>query len=99
MIQSAAIDAPTRLEELTARLSAVDAERAALLAEIEALQPNHAKKSEKPVNHGKPWSTEEKKAVATLFMQDMKIKDIAREHGRSAGGIRSELIRQGWIER
>ena len=95
----ATLEAPTRLEELTARLSAVDAERAALLAEIDALQPEGAKKLDMPANHGKPWTSEEKEAVAALFMQDMAIKDIAREHGRSAGGIRSELIRQGLIER
>jgi transposase-like protein len=95
----ATLQAPTRLEELTARLSAVDAERAALLAEIEALQPERAKKLEVPANHGKPWTSEEKEAVAALFMQDMAIKDIAREHGRSAGGIRSELIRQSLIDR
>ncbi len=95
----ATLEAPTRLEELTARLSAVDAERAALLAEIEALQPERAKKLDMPANHGKPWTLEEKEAVAALFMQDMAIKDIARERGRSAGGIRSEFIRQGLIER
>ncbi|MDX1975194.1 MAG: AAA family ATPase [Rickettsiales bacterium] len=97
--QHATHDAPTRLEELTARLSTVDAERAALLAEIEALQPERAKTLDMPANHGKPWTSEEKAAVADLFMQDMAIKDIAREHGRSAGGIRAELIRQGLIER
>lgn len=98
-IQHATHDAPTRLEELTARLSAVDAERTALLAEIEALQPERAKKLDMPANHGKPWTPQEKEAVATFFEQGMAIKDIAHEHRRSVGGIRSELIRQGVIER
>ena len=65
--QHATLEAPTRLEELNARLSAVDAERAALLAEIEALQPEGAKKLDMPANHGKPWTSEEKEAVAALF--------------------------------
>lgn len=97
--QHAPLNAPTRLEELAARLSAVDAQRAALLAEIEALQPERANKLDMPANHGKPWTPQEKEAVAALFEQDRAIKDIAREHGRSVGGIRSELIRQGLIER
>jgi transposase-like protein len=77
----------------------VDAERAALLAEIEALNPESARKSEMPANHGKPWNYAEKEAVAELFEQDMPIREIAHKHGRSVGGIRSELIRQGLIER
>lgn len=97
--QHATLEAPTRLEELTARLSVVDAERAVLLAEIEALQPECTKKADRAANHGKPWTAPEKEAIAALFMQDVAIKDIARGHGRSAGGIRSELIRQGLIER
>lgn len=99
MTRKATPEVPIRLEELTARLSVVDAERAALLAEIEALQPERAKKLEMPTNHGKPWTTQEKEAVAALFDQDMMIKDIAQEHGRSIGSISSELIRQGLIER
>lgn len=97
--RSAVLEAPTRLEELLTQLTAVDEARALLLAEIEALQPERAKKADRAANHGKPWTAPEKEAIAALFMQDMAIKDIAREHGRSVGGIRSELIRQGLIER
>ncbi len=99
MTQHTNLEVPTRLEELLTRLSVVEAQRASLLTEIEALQPERAKKLDTPANHGKPWTQEEKAAVAALFMQDMAIKDIAHEHGRSVGGIRSELIRQGLIKR
>lgn len=99
MTRNAALEAHTRLEELLTRLSAVDAERAVLLAEIEALQPEYAKKLNVPANHGKPWTLEEKETLIGLFKQEMPIKDIACEHGRSVGGIRAELIRQGLIER
>lgn len=88
-----------RLEKLTARLSAVNSERAALLAEIKALQPESVQKPDASANRGKPWMPEEKEAAAALFIQGMAVEDIAREHGRSAGGIRAELVRQGLIER
>lgn len=99
MPKNATLEAPVDLEELTARLSAIDAERAALLAQIEELQPEFAKKRDMPAKHGKAWTVEEKEALVTLFKKETPIKEIASEHGRSVGGIRSELIRQGLIER
>ncbi|MEQ1704875.1 MAG: AAA family ATPase [Rickettsiales bacterium] len=99
MTKNAPLEATTQLEELTARLSALDAERAALLAQIEELQPEFAKKRSMPAKHGKSWTQEEKETLVALFKKEMPIKDIAREHERSVGGIRSELIRQGLIER
>lgn len=86
-----------QLDELSARLAAIDGERALLVAQIEALRPG-ATKREHPANHGKAWTREEKDAVADLFTQGRAIKDIAEMHQRTRGSIRSELIRQGLIE-
>lgn len=51
-----------------------------------------------PTNHGKAWTPEEKEQVAALYTQGAKLKEIAEQHQRTYGSIRSELIKQGLIQ-
>jgi ATP-dependent DNA helicase PIF1 len=98
MTETSTIVRNQQLHELTARLADIDTQRAALLAEIEFLQPGMIPPPrELPANHGKPWTREEKQVIADFFTQGRSIKDIADAQQRTRGSIRSELIRQGLI--
>lgn len=88
-----------RLHELSTRLTAIDAEKAALMLEMKALQPGApASKRDLPANHGNSWTPEEKQKIAALFARGISIQEIADARQRTRGSIRSELIRQGLIE-
>ena len=87
------------LHELSTRLAVIDAEKAALMAEMEALQPEPPpSKRDLPANHGKSWTPEEKQEIAALFARGVSIQEIADARQRTRGSIRAELIRQGLIE-
>lgn len=50
-----------------------------------------------PANVGAAWNEEEDNRLAKEFQSGMKIAEIAREHGRTSGAIRSRLKKQGFI--
>ena len=49
-------------------------------------------------NQGKPWSDVEETALTQAFRRGDKIKDIAAQHKRTTGAIRSRLVRLELIE-
>lgn len=50
-----------------------------------------------PANVGAAWNEEEDKRLAEEFRSGMKVAEIAREHGRTSGAIRSRLKKQGLV--
>lgn len=46
---------------------------------------------------GKPWTPAEEKRLRDAFLRRRSINEIAREHGRTRGGVTSRLIRMGLI--
>ncbi|MCM1128106.1 MAG: DNA helicase RecQ [Lachnospiraceae bacterium] len=49
-------------------------------------------------NAGQSWTADEDRRLADEFESGMKISEIAREHGRTSGGIRARLRRHGLID-
>jgi ATP-dependent DNA helicase PIF1 len=86
------------LANLHAELAMIERRREEVLAQIHALAPPKPERVP-PANHGKPWFKEEKALVAELFLAGKTVVEIAEMQARSRGSIRSELIRQGLIER
>ena len=64
----------------------------ALYTILEATEP---KKESQPRNAGKPWTEAEDDKLQDEFASNLKIADIAKEHGRSYGAITSRLDRLG----
>lgn len=56
-------------------------------------KPNPAKP-----NAGKPWSAEEDKQLLASFDSGKPLADIARDHGRTTGGVRARLEKHGRLE-
>jgi len=63
----------------------------ALFHAIRALETPPARPRVLPQQAGKPWQEEEEKALLERFEAGETVAAIAREHGRSTGGIRSRL--------
>lgn len=57
-----------------------------------------AARKEAPANVGASWNEEEDARLAEEYRSGMKIAEIAREHGRTSGAIRSRLKKQGFIQ-
>ena len=57
-----------------------------------------AAEKEVPANVGAPWNEKEDGRLAEEYRSGMKIAEIAREHGRTSGAIRSRLKKQGLIQ-
>lgn len=73
----------------------------ALIAGIEALEaaPNQANKSKPGLKSaGKPWDKEEDQTLLMDWESGSTIKDLAANHQRTEGAIRSRLIRLGAIQ-
>ncbi len=49
------------------------------------------------INHGKAWTPTDRERVAAAFNNGVKLSLIAKDHGRTYGSIRGELIKQGLI--
>lgn len=60
---------------------------------LEALRNPSARSSAQ--NAGNPWTDTEEDQLRNEFYSNMRITDIAREHGRSRGAIESRLERLG----
>lgn len=65
----------------------------ALFTILEALRNPSGKSSAQ--NAGNPWTDIEEDQLRNEFNSNMRITDIAREHGRSRGAIESRLERLG----
>jgi hypothetical protein len=52
-------------------------------------------KRELPIGAGKPWVDEEDKNLIEEFHSNKSIADMAADHARTEGGIRSRLVRLG----
>ncbi|MCP1622987.1 hypothetical protein [Pseudomonas nitroreducens] len=63
----------------------------ALFHAIHALEMPVPKPRHQPQQAGKPWQTEEEADLLQRFEAGETIAAIAREHGRTTGGIRSRL--------
>lgn len=63
----------------------------ALFHAIHALEIPLAKARTQPEHVGKPWQADEEEALVQRFEAGESISAIAREHGRTTGGIRSRL--------
>ncbi len=73
----------------------------ALVVALTALN-SAVKRSEHNAPHadkaGQPWSTAEEEELLASFDAGTSIKEIAKAHGRSRGGITSRLVRLGRIK-
>lgn len=65
----------------------------ALFTILEAVRSPSGKSSMQ--NAGNPWTDMEEDQLRNEFNSDMRISDIAKEHGRSRGAIESRLERLG----
>jgi len=63
----------------------------ALFHAIHALEAPVPKPRALPQQAGKPWQTEEEAVLLQRFEAGETVAAIAREHGRTTGGIRSRL--------
>jgi len=61
-------------------------------------KPNPSNPNASKPNAGKPWSVEEDKQLLAAFDAGRPLVDIAREHGRTAGGVRARLEKHGRLE-
>ena len=52
-----------------------------------------------PANAGKPWTEMEEDKLLDEFDSKMPIAEIAKEHGRSKGGIEARLVKLGRISK
>jgi hypothetical protein len=56
------------------------------------------RKAKLPENAGKLWTEEETKRLCASFDQGVNVIDLAKEHGRTQGSIRSKLVQLGKIQ-
>ena len=73
----------------------------ALFAAIQALERTKKaddRQHQLPVNAGKSWTDEEDLRLITAFETGKTIKQLAEEHQRTEGSIRSRLIKHGKIQ-
>lgn len=70
----------------------------ALFTAIDALEAAARRKKRKrnlPERTGKPWDNDESKLLIEKFDDGTSIDEIAREHKRTPGAIRSQLMKLG----
>jgi len=63
----------------------------ALFHAIQALEVPAPRQRALPEQAGKPWQAEEEAVLLQRFEAGESVATIAREHGRTTGGIRSRL--------
>ena len=52
-----------------------------------------------PANAGKPWTETEEDKLLDEFDSKMSLAEIAKEHGRTKGGIEARLVKLGRISK
>lgn len=69
----------------------------ALFSLLSKSVPEKVNTTSKQPNAGIRWTTEEESKMVEAFEAGIKVSKIAKEHGRSVGGIRSRLIKLGLV--
>ena len=64
----------------------------------DAMDEFGASRSDGPEGRGQKWTEEEEKRLRDEYFAETPMKEIARKHGRTAGGIRARLQKLGLIE-
>lgn len=59
----------------------------------------YSQPKKQPANAGKPWTDLEEDKLLDEFDSKMSIAEIAKEHGRSEGGIEARLVKLGRISK
>lgn len=70
----------------------------ALLAAMEALEragTREARQAALPSKAGNPWSEEEDHVLVARFEEGTSFRELAKEHGRTAGAVKSRLTKLG----
>lgn len=67
----------------------------AVLGAISEPEAIDAKQKNKPVNAGKPWTKEEEAEIIAAFDAGTPVAQIAKDHGRTRGSVRSRLTQLG----
>lgn len=75
-----------------------DVELSIKAEEGETINENKRIVGNRPVNTGVAWTDEEDQKLAAEYRSGRKISEIARAHGRTSGGIRARLKKQGLID-
>ncbi|MFI3156573.1 MAG: hypothetical protein QX199_10485 [Methylococcaceae bacterium] len=65
---------------------------------LEQLKKSGVRQQRLPDNAGKAWTDEENHQLISAFDSGKTIKQLAEEHQRTEGAIRSRLIKQGRIQ-
>ncbi len=76
-------------ETVRALFTAIDA--------LERAERRRKRKRELPERAGEPWDDEEDSVLIKRFEEDVGVKEIAVEHKRTEGAIRSRLEKLGKI--
>lgn len=63
---------------------------------LKELEPK--KKKTLPENNGKPWTKEDEEHLISLYQNGLTKKEIAKEFGRTVGGISARMARLGLEE-
>ena len=74
----------------------------ALFTAIDALEKTERRRKRKrdlPERAGEPWDDEEDSVLIKRFEEDVGVKEIAVEHKRTEGAIRSRLKKLGKVPR
>jgi hypothetical protein len=64
---------------------------------LERIAKSKARRRDLPERAGRPWDEDESKLVIKRFDEGADITEIAKEHKRTTGAIRSQLLRLGRI--
>ena len=70
----------------------------ALLAAVEALKhqgTRDARQADQPAKAGNPWNAGEDELLVARFEKGLSFADLAKEHGRTSGAIKSRLTKLG----
>ena len=65
---------------------------------LEHLEKREKRAQSLPDNAGKPWSETEDEHLKAAFSAGATAKELAAQHGRTAGAIASRLIKLGLVE-
>ena len=65
---------------------------------IESKKKREDRRKELPPNIGRPWTQEDDEWIAQGFDDGASIPEMAESHGRTAGAIRSRLLKLGKLQ-
>ena len=68
------------------------------LTALEKQQKTMMRQQNLPDSAGKPWDEEEDNRLLHAYDADIEIEEISKHHGRTAGAIKSRLVKHGRIK-